>query len=245
MRILTMHGRLGTKARAVNPAQKINSTFSLRWKPIHFFGYLDAMKTSNKAAFDSAWESHSGFRDAFSQAVNQPPGSARDSDFIRMAWIETPIGPMAAGATEKALCLLEFADRRLIEAQLETVKKRFEISLLPGESPIFQQLRMELSEYFDRKRRSFTVPLDYPGTEFQCRVWNALRAIPYGETRRYSDLASELGIPGGARAVGNANGLNRIAILIPCHRVIHADGSPGGYGGGLWRKLRLLETERD
>jgi AraC family transcriptional regulator of adaptative response/methylated-DNA-[protein]-cysteine methyltransferase len=116
--------------------------------------------------------------------------------------------------------------------------------LLPGESPVFDLLKRELAEYFARQRRDFTVPLLYPGTDFQHRVWQALLTIPYGQTRRYSDLASDLGIPGAARAVGHANGLNRIAILIPCHRVINADGSLNGYGGGLWRKLRLLETER-
>ncbi len=115
--------------------------------------------------------------------------------------------------------------------------------LLAGESPIFGQLKAELAEYFDRKRSNFTVPIQYPGTEFQRRVWEALLQIPYGETRSYADLAGKLGVPGAARAVGHANGLNRIAIIIPCHRVVNADGGLGGYGGGLWRKLRLLETE--
>ena len=196
------------------------------------------------AVFASAWDSHSGFREAFARAVAVPPGKAREGDFIRLAWIDTPLGPMAAGATEQSLCLLEFTDRRMLEAQIETVKRRFHVPLFPGESPVFEQLRMELSEYFEGLRASFTVPLAYPGTEFQCRVWNALLHIPYGQTRRYADLARDLGIPGASRAVGNANGLNRIAILIPCHRVINADGGLGGYGGGLWRKLRLLERER-
>jgi AraC family transcriptional regulator, regulatory protein of adaptative response / methylated-DNA-[protein]-cysteine methyltransferase len=196
------------------------------------------------AVFGYSWESHSGFREAFTKAAAVPPGKATTSDFIRLAWIDTPLGPMAAGATEKALCLLEFTDRRMLEAQLETVKHRFQLPLLPGDSPVFEQLKRELAEYFDRRRIAFSVPLEYPGTDFQRRVWDALIRIPFGETRRYADLAQELGVPGAARAVGHANGLNRIAILIPCHRVIHADGSLGGYGGGLWRKLRLLETER-
>jgi len=197
----------------------------------------------DEAVFGFAWESHSGFREAFTKAAAIPPGRARSGDFIRLAWIETPIGPMAAGATGEALCLLEFTDRRMLEHQLQTIKSRFRMPLLPGDSPVFDQLKKELAEYFDRKRKTFSVPLDYPGTEFQRRVWDALLRIPYGETRRYADIAEDLGVPGAARAVGNANGLNRIAILIPCHRVINADGSLGGYGGGLWRKLRLLEVE--
>ncbi|MBL0176037.1 MAG: bifunctional transcriptional activator/DNA repair protein Ada [Ignavibacteria bacterium] len=196
------------------------------------------------AVYGSGWESHSGFREAFAKAAELPPGAARDSDFIRLAWIDTPLGPMAAAATEEALCMLEFTDRRMLEAQLETLKRRFRMPLLPGESPLFEQLRMELSEYFDGRRESFDVPIEYPGTDFQRKVWEGLLRIPFGETRTYAALAASLGIPGAARAVGHANGLNRIAILIPCHRVINADGGLGGYGGGLWRKLRLLETER-
>lgn len=196
------------------------------------------------AVFDHGWESHSGFREAFSRAVQAPPGAARNGDSIMLAWIQTPLGPMVAGATGQAICLLEFSDRRMLEAQLRTLKSRFRLPLFPGESPLFEKLRAELAEYFAGRRRSFDLPLDYRGTAFQRRVWEALLRIPYGRTRGYAELAAELGAPGAARAVGNANGLNRIAILIPCHRVVHADGGLGGYGGGLWRKLRLLENEK-
>jgi AraC family transcriptional regulator of adaptative response/methylated-DNA-[protein]-cysteine methyltransferase len=126
---------------------------------------------------------------------------------------------------------------------MENLKRSLRLPLFPGESPLFEKLRAELAEYFDGKRRSFDLPLEYPGTPFQRRVWDALRRIPYGETRSYGELARDLGKPGAMRAVGQANGLNRISILIPCHRVVNADGELGGYGGGLWRKLRLLETE--
>ena len=195
------------------------------------------------AVFDHGWQSHSGFREAFAKAAQAPPGMARDKDYVRLAWIETPLGPMAAGATERSLCLLEFTDRRMLERQLEVLNRRLGLPLLPGESPLFDRLRVELDEYFTGRRQSFDLPLEYPGTDFQRRVWKALLRIPYGQTRCYSDLALELGNPGARRAIGQANGLNRIAILIPCHRVINSDGALGGYGGGLWRKLRLLETE--
>lgn len=196
------------------------------------------------AVFDHGWESHSAFRDAFSKLAGGPPGSARTGDFVRLAWIETPLGPMVAGATDKDICLLEFTDRRMMESQLETVARSFELPVMPGESPLFDPLRIQLSEYFAGSRRTFELPLSYPGTDFQHRVWEGLLRIPYGETRSYADIARDLGLPPGAsRAVGHANGLNRLAILIPCHRVIAADGGLGGYGGGLWRKLRLLERE--
>jgi AraC family transcriptional regulator of adaptative response/methylated-DNA-[protein]-cysteine methyltransferase len=208
------------------------------------FSAIRGGKSIDDAVFDHGWESHSGFREAFSKVVQAPPGAARGGDSIRLAWIETPLGPMVAGATEEAICLLEFSDRRMLEVQLRTLKSRFRLPLFPGESPLFDRLRLQLAEYFAGKRRSFDLPLDHRGTDFQRRVWEALLRIPYGRTRGYAELAAELGRPGAARAVGHANGLNRIAILVPCHRVVNADGGLGGYGGGLWRKLRLLETEK-
>jgi AraC family transcriptional regulator of adaptative response/methylated-DNA-[protein]-cysteine methyltransferase len=105
------------------------------------------------------------------------------------------------------------------------------------------QLRAELDEYFAGRRKRFTVPLVVPATAFQRKVWDALLAIPYGRTRYYEEIAQEIEAPGGQRAVGQVNGQNRIAIVIPCHRVINKDGQLGGYGGGLWRKEFLLELE--
>jgi len=208
------------------------------------FTAIKAGGSLDDAVFDHGWESHSAFREAFAKAAGAPPGAARSGDFVRLAWIGTPLGPMIAGATDESVCLLEFTDRRMMEAQLQTLARRFALPLIPGESLLFDSLRAELSEYFEGKRRAFDLPIAYPGTDFQRRVWEGLLRIPYGETRSYADLARELGLPSGAsRAVGHANGLNRLAILIPCHRVIAADGGLGGYGGGLWRKLRLLERE--
>jgi AraC family transcriptional regulator of adaptative response/methylated-DNA-[protein]-cysteine methyltransferase len=103
---------------------------------------------------------------------------------------------------------------------------------------------VELEEYFDARRREFTLPLVYPGSSFQTKVWNALRDIPYGDTIPYEELARRVGSPTGQRAAGHANGQNPLAIIIPCHRVINKDGKLGGYGGGLWRKRLLLDLER-
>lgn len=190
------------------------------------------------------YDSHSGFRDAFSKTFGKPPGQSRESDCIRLAWMESPIGPLVAGATETGICLLEFTDRRMLEAQFATLRSRFRLPLVPGSNGHLELLAQQLAEYFEGKRTRFTVPLDYPGTPFQRRVWEALLEIPCGETRSYGELARHLGLPGGARAVGHANGLNRIGIVIPCHRVIDASGGLGGYGGGVWRKRLLLDLEQ-
>jgi len=110
--------------------------------------------------------------------------------------------------------------------------------------PVLEEARRQLESYFAGRRRAFDLPLEPRGTPFQREVWQALRAIPFGETRSYGELARQLGRPAATRAVGAANGRNPIAIVIPCHRVIGADGSLTGYGGGMERKRWLLEHER-
>jgi AraC family transcriptional regulator of adaptative response/methylated-DNA-[protein]-cysteine methyltransferase len=149
-----------------------------------------------------------------------------------------------AGATDRGICLLEFTERRMLEAQFAIIRRRFDLPILPGESDYLRQLRVELGDYFSAARHEFTVPLVYPGTPFEQQVWAELLRIPYGETRSYEDMARILNRPGASRAVGRANGMNRIAIVIPCHRVVNKDGNLCGYGGGLWRKRILLDLER-
>jgi AraC family transcriptional regulator of adaptative response/methylated-DNA-[protein]-cysteine methyltransferase len=214
------------------------------------FSALKAGADIDEAVFSSGYESHSAFREAFGKRFGFTPGAskARSGDGPRegrivLGWIETPLGPMVAGASGEALCLLEFTERRMLEAQFLTLRKRFAAALEPGESPVIETARVQLGEYFMGKRKTFDMALAAPGTPFQERVWEGLGRIPFGQTRSYAQLAAELGQPGASRAVGTANGLNRIAIIIPCHRVIEAGGGLGGYGGGLWRKLRLLELE--
>lgn len=195
------------------------------------------------AVYATGYESHSGFRDAFRKAFGQPPGRLT-ADCIRLSWLDTPLGPMIAGASDAGLVLLEFTDRRMLEQQLATLGRRFKAALVPADHPHLQTLKRELAEYFGGTRREFTVPVSAPGTPFEERVWEALRAIPPGETRAYEDVARAVGRPTAVRAVGRANGMNRIAIVIPCHRVVNKNGELGGYGGGLWRKRRLLELEQ-
>ena len=173
-----------------------------------------------------------------------PADRAVAADYIRVTVIKTPLGDMVAGATGDAVCLLEFADRGRLERQSKTVRELLGMPLLPGEHKLFAVLREQFAQYFEGNRAAFDIPLAYPGTAFQRKVWKALQTISYGQTMSYGEVAQAIGKPGAARAVGGANGSNRIAIIIPCHRVIAAGGGPGGYGGGLWRKLRLLELER-
>jgi AraC family transcriptional regulator of adaptative response/methylated-DNA-[protein]-cysteine methyltransferase len=201
-------------------------------------------KALDQTVFDSGFDSHSGFRTAFARVFGTPPGQVRGGECIRLSWVQTPMGPMVAGAVDAGICLLEFTERRMLETQFDILRRRFHLPMVPGESAHLEQLRTELGEYFDGTRREFTVPLDFPGTAFEREVWTLLLGIPYGETRSYEELARAVGRPGASRAVGTANGRNRIAILIPCHRVVNKNGELGGYGGGLWRKRLLLELEK-
>jgi AraC family transcriptional regulator of adaptative response/methylated-DNA-[protein]-cysteine methyltransferase len=177
------------------------------------------------------------------------PGQALQNELfgvgqVTLGWIESPLGPLVAGASDRGVCLLEFSDRRMLKTQIATLKRRLRTDAVPGEHPLLDELGTELAQYFAGRRREFTVPLFYPGSEFQRSVWNALRRIPYGETCSYEALALTVGREGAQRAVGKANGDNRIAVVIPCHRVIRKDGTLCGYGGGLWRKQWLLELEQ-
>jgi len=196
-------------------------------------------------ALGTGWESHSGFREAFSRTFGTAPGAARNipDAAVVMTTIDTPLGPMVAGATDTGLCLLEFTDRRMLEAQMRRLQSLLKQPLVPGDHPHLAQTREQLAAYFDKRLTTFTLPLVFRGTPFEERVWKELCRIPYGETLSYAALAERVGSPGAQRAVGRANGMNRIAIVIPCHRVVNSDGKLGGYGGGLWRKHWLLGLE--
>lgn len=157
--------------------------------------------------------------------------------------ISTPLGQMIACASDEKLLLLEFVDRRMLERQLERIQKYTGATLVPGINQVLKHASSELVTYFSGKLNSFSIPFETSGTPFQETVWAELLKIPYGETVSYADLAVAIRKPTAVRAVANANGHNRLAILIPCHRVIGKNGSLTGYGGGLWRKRRLLDLE--
>jgi O-6-methylguanine DNA methyltransferase len=157
--------------------------------------------------------------------------------------IDTPLGPMLAGATDDGICLAEFADRRMLPTQLETLRRRLRKPFVAGSHPHLDRLRTELAEYFAGERRAFDLPLVAPGSPFQQRTWAELRALTAGATVSYEELAQRVGRPRAQRAVGTANGANRIAVVIPCHRVVRKTGETGNYGGGRWRKEWLLAHE--
>ena len=158
--------------------------------------------------------------------------------------LTSPLGDLIALADEKYLYLFEFSDHRELDQRIATLEKTLETKKESGTNAILTQTKKELEEYFAGKRKTFTLPLAPYGTLFQMKAWKALEAIPYGETRSYLEEASMIGNPKAVRAIGGANHANPIPIIIPCHRVIGKSGKLVGYGGGLERKIWLLEHEK-
>lgn len=195
----------------------------------------------HEASFDSA----SAFRAAFARLLGKSPAELQSDKLLRATWIPTPLGDMIAVSSRNHLHLLEFVDRKGLPAELKKLERNSKEGIGIGTMPPSEQAAAELAEYFAARSARFLTPLAAPASAFTQHVWDALRQIPAGETRSYSDIARQIGHPAATRAVARANGANQIAIMIPCHRVIGADGSLTGYGGGLWRKQRLIEIERD
>jgi AraC family transcriptional regulator, regulatory protein of adaptative response / methylated-DNA-[protein]-cysteine methyltransferase len=167
----------------------------------------------------------------------------KDKATIYLTHLSTPLGPMFACATDQGICLLEFSDQAKAEEHMKELCKKMNAVMVAEENDHLKQLKKELQEYFESKRKAFTVPLHFQGTDFQQEVWKALMEIPFGETRSYKQQAESMNKLSAIRAVAAANGQNRIAIVIPCHRVIGGDGKLTGYAGGLHRKKWLLEFE--
>lgn len=196
-------------------------------------------------AFDSGYESLSGFNDSFKKVFGVSPKNSKEKHVIDFTRIETDLGTMVVCATDKGVCLLEFSDRKGLETELKQLAKYHNANIVQGQNKYFKQLKEELDAYFEGRLKEFKVPLDISGTDFQKQVWQALVEIPYGTTSSYLRQAEVLGKPSSVRAVANANGMNKIAIIIPCHRVVGSDGSLTGYAGGLWRKRKLIDLEKD
>ena len=208
------------------------------------FGQIKYGEKVLESAFDTGYESLSGFAEAFKKTTGFSPSKSKNKNIISVTRILTPLGPMLAGATENGICLLEFVDRRMLETQIKRLKKIFNAEFIPGENKHFVELNKQLTEYFEGKRKEFTLPLLLNGTDFQQKVWKELQKIPFGSTRSYQEQAVALENPKAVRAVAKANGDNRISIIIPCHRVIGKNGRLVGYGGGMWRKQFLLNLEK-
>ncbi len=240
--------------RNVNPA-RLRRWFKKR-HGMTFQAYLRLMRISRAfgqikreqpivdSALENGFDSLSGFGDAFKKATGFSPSESADNEIVYVTRIQSPLGPMLAGATDDGICLLEFTDRRMLETQIERLRKRLKAAFIPGDHPHFEQLDRELKAYFAGTLAQFTVPLVLPSSDFQRSVWEELKRIPYGESRSYQEQANAIGNPKAIRAVATANGDNRISIIIPCHRVIGKDGTLVGYGGGIWRKRYLLDLEK-
>lgn len=196
------------------------------------------------AQITAGFESPSAFREAFAKILGQAPGTLSDDPLLMADWVSSPLGPLIAVADRSQLHLLEFLDRRALPAEFRKLQTFAKGRIGFGRTGVTDQIQEELDRFFAGKSGVFETPLALHGSAFTRDVWRELLKIPAGRTRSYSDLASELGRPSAVRAVARANGANQIAIVVPCHRVIGADGSLTGYGGGLWRKQRLIELER-
>jgi AraC family transcriptional regulator, regulatory protein of adaptative response / methylated-DNA-[protein]-cysteine methyltransferase len=174
--------------------------------------------------------------------VANRPGQVIDGKLVRIS-IDTPLGSMIAVADDAALHLLEFENRMALTGELRRLEREFGLIGL-GSNTVLEILVAQLEDYFAGESAAFQIPTVQHGTALQEAVWQALKQIPAGQTRSYGDIAEVLGQPEKSREVGKANGANSISIVVPCHRVIGADGSLVGYGGGLWRKKWLLDHER-
>jgi len=210
----------------------------------HAFQRIRSDHRVTDAAYDSGYESLSGFNSMFKNIIGSAPSKSKNRPIVNVARMETSLGVMVAAATEKGVCLFEFADYKLLDLELKQLASAFKAPLVLGDNPHLEALKLQLDQYFNGERQEFDIPLDLVGTEFQKKVWLSLLQVPYGCTTTYAKQANLLGRPTAVRAVANANGKNKISIILPCHRVIGADGTLTGYGGGMWRKKKLLEFER-
>jgi AraC family transcriptional regulator of adaptative response/methylated-DNA-[protein]-cysteine methyltransferase len=195
------------------------------------------------AQLEAGFESGAAFREAMARLLGRAPAALDAAAPVRVSWIATPLGDMVVAADGRAVHLLEFIGRRALPRELRAVEAAAG-GLGLGRTPAADALEAQLGAYFAGLAFDFDLPLIAGGTAFEQTVWDALRRVPVGETRSYGALAEAIGRPGAARAVARANGANRIALLVPCHRVIGADGELTGYGGGLGRKRALIELEQ-
>lgn len=163
---------------------------------------------------------------------------------LNQSLLDTPIGSMLAIASNDALYVLDFVERRYLMSEIEWLNKKLKIEVTAGRNKIIDSIEKELQQYFAGELKKFKTPLFLLGSPFQKSVWQSLMKIPYGKIQSYSELATAVGKPKAFRAVANANGANLISIVIPCHRVINSNGNLGGYAGGVSRKEWLLNHEK-
>ncbi|MEM9630990.1 MAG: trifunctional transcriptional activator/DNA repair protein Ada/methylated-DNA--[protein]-cysteine S-methyltransferase [Pseudomonadota bacterium] len=196
------------------------------------------------AQITAGFESPSAFREAFAKILGQAPGTFSQDPLLVADWVSSPLGPLIAVTDNTQLHLLEFLDRKALPTEFRKLLAFSKGRIGFGRTEVTDQIQVELDRFFEGRNGVFETRLALHGSVFTRDVWRELLKIPAGETRSYSDLARTLGKPEAVRAVARANGANQIAIVVPCHRVLGADGSLTGYGGGLWRKQRLIELEQ-
>lgn len=207
------------------------------------FQDLKKGKQVTDSAFNSGYNSLSGFGYTFKVLVGDSPKESLNKSVILITRVTTPLGPIFICASDKGICLVEFTDRKMLETEFRDLQKKMDAIILQGENEHIKTCKKQLNEYFNGSRKSFDIPLDLPGTPFQQLSWKELQNIPFGATSTYQEMAKKIGKETSVRAMANANGHNRVAIIVPCHRVIAKDGSLTGYGGGLQRKQWLLDHE--
>ncbi len=217
--------------------------FQRMYRVNNAFQELKAGNRTTSTAFKNGYESLSGFGYTYKKIMGESPVNSTAKNLILINRFTTPLGPMFVCATHQGVCLLEFVDRRMLETEFKDLQRLLCAKIIAGDNEHMECAKVQIGEYFSGVRSEFDFPLHTPGTEFQQSVWNALHDIPYGATATYQEQANRLNNPKGVRAVAAANGMNRVAIAIPCHRVIGSDGKLTGYAGGLERKKWLLDHE--
>lgn len=202
-------------------------------------------KKTTDTAFNTGYESLSGFGYTFKKLMGESPKKSKEKSIILITRLTSPLGPMLIGATEEGVCLLEFIDQKRLENTLNKLSQKLNAQILIGESEHIQQAKKELTAYFQGSRKKFEVKIHLIGTDFQKLVWTSLLQIPYGTTSSYQTQAITINHPKAIRAMASANGKNPISIIVPCHRVIGSNGDLRGYSGGLERKRWLIEHEQN
>ena len=229
--------RLFTRATGLSPAGYARALREERAR-----GSLSGAARVTEAIYDAGFAAPSRFYEGMKDRMGMAPNEWKRGGagrVIHYAQVETTLGRMLVAATETGVCCLSFGEQR------EDLARRFPRAQLVAAGEEFRALFAAVAHAVERPGSGDAIPLDVQGTTFQQRVWALLREIPPGQTRSYGELAAALGNPGASRAVGGANGANAIAVLIPCHRVIAANGTLGGYAYGEPIKRELLRRERD
>jgi len=206
---------------------------------------LKSGKQATDTAFDTGYESLSGFGYTYKKLVGKSPKHSVNKSVILISRTTTPLGPMFICANDEGICLLEFVDKQKLETEFTDIQNHLNARIIAGENNHIKQVKVEIAEYFSGQRKTFDVALNMPGTNFQNCVWSSLLDIGYGETISYQDQAEKINPPKALSTVVSANSSNRIAIIVPCHRVISPNGKLTGSGEGMERKRWLINHEKE